>query len=81
MTLIGESRKGFHVYAIGPDKTEKPIATCQIKEALYTEADEICFTMRLVELEAGSEIYVKEFLENSGVHFLKTATFFGLIRI
>lgn len=86
MTLIGEHHEGFHIFEKRVNKSERPIATCQVSHTEIIAAhsppsDEHCFTMHIVKLEEMSEIFVMEFSNNSGVHYLKDSTYFGLIKI
>ena len=86
ITLIGDNQEGFHIFEKRTNASDRPIATCQVSHvhvvtthAVRTDAQ--CFTMRIAVLEEDSEIFLSEFENNSGVHYLETSSYFGLIRL
>lgn len=82
MLLIGEKKTGFHIYEERLNESPRAIATCRVTQVnTAASEDQFCFTMRIAKLNANTKIFVKDLETNTGVHYLKTSTYFGLIRI
>jgi len=79
LKLVEGPRHGFHIHCV-LDGVDSIVGTCQVADTGY-HGSETCFTMQVLELEAGSELFVQEMSKNHGVANQGGTANFGLIKI
>ena len=79
MNLIGPSVKGFDIFMKDGSNSPECIASC--KRNYNLDQTETCFTMKVLNINSNSSLFIQEMDSNSLSEYLGKSSFFGLVKI
>ena len=82
VTLTGVTKRGYKILHKKSDGNESTLAVCKrhlIVDGL-SDSDSCC-TLKVVLLDRGDAVFVREEADNTGANYSKSHSYFGLIRL
>ena len=82
VTLTGARKRGYKLLRRKADGNEVTIAVCKRHIIVddVSESDSCC-TLKVVRLEQGDAVFVREEADNTGANYSRSHSYFGLVRL